>query len=60
MAFTSQLDKGETKLLTLIAEHLVDRGEIRNAIEVYKKMGDYKNLALVYMKDNNWDEVRFF
>lgn len=58
MAFVGQLDKGETRLLTLIAEHLANIGELDHAIAVHKKMGDFKNLALVYIKAKQWNEVR--
>lgn len=56
--FVSRLDKGETKLLSLIAEHLIENNrDYYHAIEVYRKMGDYKNLVQALIKADQWDEV---
>ena len=57
MNVVAQLDKGETKLLSLIAEHFLANEDFFHAIEVYQKMGDYQHLAQVHIKANQWDEV---
>lgn len=57
MSFVRQLDKGQTRMLSLVADHFIANDDFYHAIEVYQKMGDYTNLALVYMKAGQWDEV---
>lgn len=59
MKFVGQLNKGETKMLSLIADYFISKDDFFPAIEVYQKMGDYKNLALVYIRTNQWDDVSF-
>lgn len=59
MNFVGQLNKGETKMLSLIADYFISKEDYFHAIEVYKKMGDYKNLAQVYIRANQWDDVSF-
>lgn len=59
MNFVGQLNKGETKMLSLIADYFISKDDHFHAIEVYQKMGDYKNLAQVYIRANQWDDVSF-
>lgn len=53
----SKLDKSKTKMLTLIAEHLMKMDQLEQAIKVYLKIGDFRNLALAYLKAQKWEEV---
>lgn len=57
MALANQLDKGEIKIMKLIADFLISNNHLNHAIEIYRKMGDYKNLAMVYIKNGQWEEV---
>lgn len=58
--FVEQIDKGEVKLLTLIAENFIKNGDFENAIQIYRKNGDFKRLASTYIQNGQWDEVEFF
>lgn len=57
MNMVGQLNKGESKLLSLIADYFISKDDFYHAIEVYQKMGDSKNLAQAYIKANQWDDV---
>lgn len=57
MEFVNQIDKGETNLLNIIGENFVKNKDYANAIVIYKKIGNFKNLALAYMKNEQWDQV---
>ncbi|XP_074605343.1 intraflagellar transport protein Oseg1 [Brevipalpus obovatus] len=52
-----QLDKGDQKNLALCAQYLQKMKQFFIAADIYKKMGDYKNLALVYVKSHQWEEA---
>lgn len=57
MTVVRQLDRADRKALTLCAEYLIKNKHYSNAAEVYKKMGDVHNLALIYVKSCQWQEV---
>ncbi|KAF7490105.1 Intraflagellar transport protein -like protein [Sarcoptes scabiei] len=57
MMFVEQIDKGEVKLLTLIAENFIKNGDFENAIQIYRKNGDFKRLASTYIQNGQWDEA---
>lgn len=58
MSIVNKTDKAQTKMLTLIAEHLMKSGHSQSAIQVYRKMGDVRLLALAFVQALQWPEVR--
>lgn len=57
MSVVRQLDKADRNALTLCAEYLIKTKQYFNAAEVYKKIGDVQNLAMIYIKSCQWQEV---
>ena len=57
MTVVAQLDKADRNALTLCADYLTKNKQYTNAQQVYKKMGDVHNLALLYVKSCQWQEV---
>lgn len=57
MNIVHQLDKGDRNNLILCADFLMKHKQYFNAGEVYKKMGDLKQLAQVYVKTFQWQEA---
>lgn len=57
MTVVRQLDRGDRNNLNLCAEYLVKHKQYFNAAEVFKKMGDIKKLAIIYVKSYQWDEA---
>ncbi|XP_075587380.1 intraflagellar transport protein Oseg1 [Dermatophagoides farinae] len=57
VSFAEQIDKGEIKLLNLIAESFLNKQDYVNAIQIYRKIGDFKSLALTYIHNNQWEEA---
>nr|XP_027195836.1 intraflagellar transport protein 122 homolog [Dermatophagoides pteronyssinus] len=57
VSFAQQIDKGEIKLLNLIAESFLKNQDYENAIQIYRKIGNFKSLALSYIHNNQWEEA---
>ncbi|KAI1301651.1 Intraflagellar transport protein -like protein [Halotydeus destructor] len=57
MTIVQQLDKGDRDGLSQCAQHLIKHKQYFNAAEVYKKIGDTANLALIYVKSYQWQEA---
>jgi intraflagellar transport protein 122 len=57
MSVVRQLDKADRNALTLCADYLIKSKQYFNAAEVYKKIGDVQNLAMIYIKSCQWQEV---
>jgi intraflagellar transport protein 122 len=57
MSVARQLDKADRNALTLCADYLIKSKQYFNAAEVYKKIGDVQNLATIYIKSCQWQEV---
>ncbi|OTF79443.1 Tetratricopeptide repeat containing protein [Euroglyphus maynei] len=57
VSFAQQIDKGEIKLLNLIAESFLNNQDYENAIQIYRKIGNFKSLALTYIHNNQWEEA---
>ena len=57
MTVVRQLDRADRKALTLCADILIKSKQYSNAVEVYKKIGDVQNLAMIYIKSSQWQEV---
>ncbi|XP_054168644.1 intraflagellar transport protein 122 homolog [Oppia nitens] len=57
MTVVQQLDRADRKALTLCADFLIKSKHYLNAIEVYKKIGDIQNLAIIYIKSSQWQEA---
>lgn len=57
MNVVRQLDKGDRAGLSLCAEYLVKHKQYFNAAEVFKKLGDVNNLAVIYVKSCQWEDA---
>ena len=57
MTTVQQLDRADRENLALCADFLVKHKQYFNACEVYKKTGDVKNLAAIYIKSFQWQEA---
>ncbi len=57
MTVVRQLDRADRKSLTLCADYLISHKQYGFAAEVYKKIGDVDNLAIIYVKSCQWQEV---
>lgn len=57
MTTVQQLDRGDRENLSLCADYLVRHKQFFNACEVYKKIGDVKKLAEIYIKSFQWEEA---
>ncbi|CAG2107867.1 unnamed protein product [Medioppia subpectinata] len=57
MTVVRQLDRADRKALTLCADILIKSKQYSNAVEVYKKIGDVQNLAMIYIKSSQWQEA---
>lgn len=57
MTTVQQLDRGDRENLSLCADFLVKHKQYFNACTVYKKIGDIKNLAAIYIESFQWEEA---
>ena len=57
MTVVRQLDKADRNALSLCADYLIKSKQYSGAAEVYKKIGDVHNLAIIYVKSCQWHEV---
>ena len=53
----NQLDKGDQNNLSLCGDFFVKHKQYFMAAEVYKKIGDVKNLVSIFIKSCQWDEA---
>ena len=52
-----KLDKAERESLLKCASYLCKMLQYAYAAEIYTKLDDRKQLALLYVESKNWDEV---
>lgn len=57
MNVVRSLDKGDRENLTACAQYLVQHKQYFNAAEVYRKIGDIRSLAGVFVKSCQWEEA---